>query len=164
MTCRHLNTGKSLFKYQVEDKGDRQINCFDLSRDGETLGIVGAEPQVLLLDVETQKIRQRLTGEEGNLPGHSNRVFSIKFEEDQNLVLTSGWDQRIILWDLRAGLPQSNIFNTRIYGDGLDVNQGLILACNHQETDQVHMYDLMIQKRIDAGKNGTFQWNGDAMN
>ncbi len=65
------------------------------------------------------------------MPGHSNRVFSIKFEEDQNMILTSGWDQRIILWDMRTGLPQSSIFNTKIYGDGLDVNQGLILACNH---------------------------------
>lgn len=38
------------------------------------------------------------------------------------MILTSGWDQRIILWDMRTGSPTSSIFNTKIYGDGLDVN------------------------------------------
>jgi hypothetical protein len=63
-----------------------------MSKDGETIGVVGADPTVFLLDTETQRIKGRLEGEEGGMPGHSNRVFSIKFEEDQNMVLTSGWD------------------------------------------------------------------------
>ncbi len=100
-----MNTGKSIFKTKIDFKGDKQINGFEITRDGETIGVVGADPVVHLIDTETQRVKMKLQGEEGGIPGHSNRVFSIKFEEDQNMILTSGWDQRIIIWDLRTGLP-----------------------------------------------------------
>ena len=53
LTCRHLNTGKSIFKTKIDSKGDSQINCFEMSKDGETIGVVGADPTVFLLDTET---------------------------------------------------------------------------------------------------------------
>ena len=33
-----------------------------------------------------------LDGKDCLIPGHSNRVFSIKFNSDNNTIVTSGWD------------------------------------------------------------------------
>lgn len=34
--------------------------------------------------------------------GHSNRVFAIKFLEDQpNVIISGGWDANLIIWDIR---------------------------------------------------------------
>ena len=39
-------------------------------------------------------------------PGHSSRVYCVKFDKEYpNLVLSGGWDYRVILWDLREGKP-----------------------------------------------------------
>lgn len=40
----------------------------------------------------------KLDGKECLIPGHTNRVFAAKYS-DRTLV-TSGWDQRVIFWDL----------------------------------------------------------------
>ena len=66
------------------------------------------------------------------IPGHSNRVFSVNYV-DENLLISSGWDQRILFWDIRQEKPIDSIFGSNIYGDGIDVNNGLMLCCNHRE-------------------------------
>ena len=34
--------------------------------------------------------------------GHSNRVFAVKFLEDQpNVIISGGWDANLIIWDIR---------------------------------------------------------------
>ncbi len=47
---------------------------------------------------------QTLSGVGWKDVGHSNRVFACKFvPEDQNLLITGGWDQNILIWDVREG-------------------------------------------------------------
>ena len=43
-----------------------------------------------------------LKGEDSLIPGHTNRLFSVKYEPETDVLITSGWDQRIIFWDLRT--------------------------------------------------------------
>lgn len=41
------------------------------------------------------------------MPGHSNRVFSVKFDkDDENLLVSGGWDNTIQIWDLRGRRPR----------------------------------------------------------
>ena len=62
---------------------------------------MGAHPTVRIYDLETQQIKSELDGEDCLIPGHTNRLFAVKYEKDSNILLSSGWDQRIVFWDLR---------------------------------------------------------------
>jgi WD40 repeat protein len=36
-------------------------------------------------------------------PGHANKVFATKFnKEEENIVVTGGWDNNVIVWDIRG--------------------------------------------------------------
>ena len=52
----------------------------------------------------TKKPKGKLEGTL-NSPGHTNRIFSIKFNKSDPTVLASaGWDKNVIIWDL-VGTP-----------------------------------------------------------
>jgi len=79
------------------------------------------------------KLKMALKGEDSLIPGHTNRLFSVKYEPETDVLITSGWDQRIIFWDLRTQKPIESIYGSNIYGDGLDCCDGLLLSANHWE-------------------------------
>lgn len=64
------------------------------------------------------------------------------------MLITSGWDQRIIFWDLRTGKPVESLYGSNIYGDGLDHCDGLLLSANHRDNAQIQLYDLSSKKLI----------------
>jgi WD40 repeat protein len=36
------------------------------------------------------------------ISGHNNRVFCCKFsKEDPNIILSGGWDEKVLIWDIR---------------------------------------------------------------
>lgn len=118
---------------------DPQINVIDYNDDGTRLAVGGANPVVRVYDPETKSRVLMLESRHGNIPGHTNRVFSVKFVKNQNLLISSGWDQRIIFWDLRTGEPIDSIFGSNIYGDGLDVSEGILVSCNYRDTDSIQL-------------------------
>jgi WD40 repeat protein len=56
----------------------------------------GTDSVVRLYDEATRKLEMELSGTSSGGPGHSSRVFACKFDkEDENLVITGGWDKTI---------------------------------------------------------------------
>jgi WD40 repeat protein len=135
-----INTGKTVFELKEDIGGDPQINNFDYGNDSTRMAVVGAHPSVRIYDVETQKLIANLDGKGGLIPGHTNRLFSVKFVPGQNVLISSGWDQRILWWDLRTDLPFDSVFGSQVYGDGLDIKEGLLLACNFRETKSIQLF------------------------
>jgi len=134
-----INTGKTVSEIYENIPGDPQINNFEYTNDFSRLAVAGANPAIRIYDVETKKLVANLDGKGGLIPGHSNRLFSVKFVPGQDLLISSGWDQRILWWDLRTDLPFDSIFGSHIYGDGLDIKEGLLLACNHYENKSIQL-------------------------
>ncbi len=58
------------------------------------------------------------------------------------MILSGGWDNKIVIWDLRQGRPTHTIPNRTICGDSIDVFPGTMLSCSWQEKDQIQLYDL----------------------
>lgn len=68
----------------------------------------GSHIQIKIYDEEKKAKAQSLGGEELFPPGHSSRVYCVKFSLDNpNILYSGGWDMRVIRWDLRAGKPDT---------------------------------------------------------
>jgi len=68
-----------------------------------------------------------------NLPGHSNRVFAVKYlASDPNILISGGWDSNIHIWDMRTGKSTAVIYGPSLSGDSLDEKDGLILAGSYR--------------------------------
>lgn len=60
-----------------------------------------------------------LSGEGATIPGHSSRVFCVKFDNhNPNYLLSGGWDKSIIIWDIKTGKPVNSFYGPLICGDG----------------------------------------------
>ena len=82
-------------------------------------------------------------------PGHSNRIFSIKFSpEDPNILLSGGWDNSVYFWDIRDGKSFGSIFGPAVSGDAIDIKGTQILTGSWRNKDQLELWDFGSRKRI----------------
>ena len=71
-------------------------------------------------------------------------MFGIKFDvnNDPNILCSGGWDQKIIVWDLRVAEPITYIQGPSICGDGLDIVQNQLLTASWRSSKQLQFFDL----------------------
>ena len=145
----HSKSGKILQKL----KEDNPLMCVDYSPDGTFFATGGDDKVVRLYDDNTKTLITKLQTHKYNLPEHSNRIFAVKFsKKDPNLLLSSGWDNTILLYDLRAKEVQDHLYGPHVCGDGLDIKDDLLLTASWAKEDQIQLFDLRNRKRI-----GVFQ-------
>ena len=68
---------------------------------------------------DTKSINVTFGPADWNYRGHSNRIFSVKFIDD-NILLSGGWDSVIHQWDLRAGKSVKSFYGPHVAGDSID--------------------------------------------
>mmetsp|Transcript_33722 Transcript_33722/g.38830 ORF Transcript_33722/g.38830 Transcript_33722/m.38830 type:complete len:147 (+) Transcript_33722:373-813(+) len=96
----HVTSGKLL--HTMEPVDGNQFYCLDYSPDGRNFALGGKDYTVKIIDEHTKSLINSLEGG-GGVPGHSNRVFSVKYDQnDPNMLISGGWDNTVLLWDLRA--------------------------------------------------------------
>lgn len=82
-------------------------------------------------------------------PGHSNRIFSLKFvPDDPNLLISGGWDNTILIWDLREGQSICSLFGHMISGDTLDFRNNVLLVGNSEIKRQLELWDFGQRKKL----------------
>ena len=146
----HSKSGKVLQKIEEERN---PLMCVDYSTDGSLFATGGNDKVVRLYDDNTKTLITKLERHRYDLPEHSNRIFSVKFsKKDPNLLLSAGWDNTILLYDLRAKEIQNYLFGPHVCGDGLDLKDDLLLTVSWAKEDQIQLFDLRNNKRI-----GVFQ-------
>lgn len=63
------------------------------------------------------------------MKGHGNRVYAIKFIDDNpNVFITAGWDGNFIMWDVREQEMVSMFEGVSVSGDALDYKGNRLLA------------------------------------
>eukprot|EP00501_MAST-03F_sp_TOSAG23-6_P001280 GSMAST32.ASY1.ANO1.1328.1 assembled CDS len=56
-------------------------------------------------------------------------VFSLKFkEDDENLVISGGWDNTVQIWDLRTECSIRSFYGPHICGDAVDLSGNTVLT------------------------------------
>ncbi len=90
----------------------------------------GSDCSVRVYDEATRKLKVEFSGGGSSGDGgHTNRVFAVKFDkEDENLLISGGWDNNVKVWDLREQQPIRYIYGPYICGDALDLHEGYILT------------------------------------
>lgn len=150
----HSKSGKILQK--IEEK-DNPLMCCDYSSDGLLFATGGTDKIVRLYDDNTKTLIRKLESHQYNTPQHSNRVFAVKFSEtDPNLLLSGGWDNTILLYDLRSKEIQGYLYGPHICGDGMDIKDNLLLTVSWSKNDQIQLFDLKMKSNV-----GIFQMKLD---
>jgi len=92
------------------------------------LAVAGRDCHVRVYDETTKSLALDMK-EKGELPGHSNRVFAVRFNPiDTNMLVSGGWDNTVQIYDIREKGPVHSIYGPHICGDALDFrNDGYTL-------------------------------------
>ena len=129
------------------------LMCVDYSPDGSLFATGGNDKVVRLYDDNTKTLITKLERHRFDLPEHSNRIFAVKFsKKDPNLLMSAGWDNTILLYDIRTKQVQNYLYGPHVCGDGLDLKDDLLLTVSWAKEDQIQLFDLRSNKKL-----GVFQ-------
>lgn len=140
----HMTSGKCL--HSAED-ADNQVYALDYCDDGAKFATAGKDTYIRIYEEATKSVICTMKGGMGydskSTPGHSNRVFSVKFVPgNDNLVLSGGWDNTVQIWDIREGCAVRSIFGPHICGDALDIVGNEILTGSWRPNNQLEVWDF----------------------
>lgn len=73
----------------------------DYSYNGRNFITAGKDFKIRLYDEYTKQLISKMESNTWNSIGHSNRIFSLKYYDD-NTLISGGWDSNIFIWDTRT--------------------------------------------------------------
>ena len=122
---------------------EAQFHCLDFSPNANSFAVGGKDWSIKIFDEATKDISLTLQPGKYETMGHQNRVYSVKYlPNDENMLVSGGWDHTVLLWDLRTGLVERSWLGPKIWGDTLDVTEDLLLAGSHMPKNQLSIYSL----------------------
>jgi hypothetical protein len=66
-------------------------------------------------------------------PSHSKRIFALKFDNvEENILYSSGWDDTVLVNDLREGGPVSIVVGPHVCGESIDVYDSYLIAGSYR--------------------------------
>lgn len=153
----HITSGKCL--HTISDP-DNQLFCVDYRPDGALFATAGKDRSVRVYDEATKSLVTKMSGGIPNVTaGHSNRVFSLKFvPDDENLLVSGGWDNTVQVWDIRAGHSVRSIFGPHVAGDSVDCANGVVLTGSWRPEECLQTWDLASCELIE-----TIEWQQSAL-
>ena len=86
----------------ILDERNQLLGC-DYSPLGDQFATAGEDCKVRVYDEVKRMEKECLEGGGTGEPGHSNRVFAVKFDKDNpNFIVSGGWDKCLKIWDIRT--------------------------------------------------------------
>jgi len=150
----HMTSGKCLHTIK---EADNQIFALDFRPDATQFATAGKDTAVRIYDEQTKQCIVKMERGSGfgpnAAPGHSNRIFAVKFHPtDPSVLLSGGWDNTIQIWDCRAGRAQRSIFGPHLCGESLDIQGDVILTGSHRAEDPLETWDYGTGEKINSIK------------
>jgi COMPASS component SWD3 len=140
----HMTSGKCLHSFA---DAENQVYCLDYNEDGSQFVCAGKDTVVRVYDEATKSIVQAMSANRfagsRDTTGHSNRIFSARYvPQDQNLLMTGGWDNTVMLWDVRVGGSIRSFYGAHIAGDALDIYGNEVLTGSWRPDNQLELWDF----------------------
>jgi len=142
----HSTSGKCLHQ-RVEE--DNHVLCMDFSPDGTLLASAGKDHKVRVYDETTKSLAFEMK-ELADFPGHSNRVFCVKFNKtDPNMIISGGWDNTVQIYDTRYRGPVRTMYGPYVCGDTMEIKKDghTLVTGSYRIDDAIEVYDLRMFKR-----------------
>lgn len=138
ITHWHATSGKELHRIVLEGN---QCLALDYSHDGSSFAVGCKDMCVRIFDESTKVMTMELTQGLGERLGHSNRIFSVKWM-DENTIISAGWDNNVLIWDLRQRHVVRYFYGPHVCGDTLDLHNGILMTASYSMTDQLELWDV----------------------
>lgn len=119
----------------------------DFSPNGTQFATAGKDFNIRIYDEGTKSVEVTLAAAQWDSKGHSNRVFAVKFI-DENTLVSGGWDSVVHVWDIREANSVRSFYGPHLSGDALDYQNGQILTGSHSNKDQLQLWDFQSGKLI----------------
>lgn len=151
------------------------IFALDYSQRGDSFAIGGDDKSLKIYDDSMKIISQKFEAGGQYKLGHESRIYSIAYNKDidrSDLLISSGWDRNIMIYDLRESkiffqifIYVFNFFNENlnnfliekiinkitgpyVCGDSIDFKGNYILSCSNNINNQMQIFDIRNYKKI----------------
>ena len=142
----HVNSGKQIHSIQEEKNS---INSLDYSFDYKTFITAGNDITVRLYDEDMKTEIASMKPYLFDQPGHSGRIFCVKyFPNDTSTIYSGGWDRTIQFYDTRSGKVSNSIYGPEICGDSLDLSGNILASGAWSTQEQIQLWDIRTLKCI----------------
>lgn len=151
----HATSGKCLHSRQDDD--ENHLYCMDFNKDGTLLAVAGRDQHIHIFDETTKTLAFKMK-EAGDKCGHSNRIFCTKFNpSDNNMLVSGGWDNTIVVYDVRYRGPVHTFWGPHICGDTIAFrNDGVTMVTGSYRMDEcIEVWDMRMFR-----KTRTIAWEG----
>lgn len=136
----HVKSGKLLYTI---NESPNDIYCLDYDRTYSTLASAGKDLRIRLYDEKSKSPVHIFEPAGDERKGHSNRIFAVKFHPDNgNLLLSGGWDNTLLLWDVRTPEPVDHFLGPNISGESIDMLGSQILAGSWTDEANLRIFDM----------------------
>ena len=112
-----------------------------------TFATAGRDATLRVYDEQTRQLTASLPPLSSASPsssGHSNRVYALRYHPTQPHVLFSaGWDNTVLVWDVRVRRTSAVLYGPHVCGDALDVHPDgrRLLTGSWRQTGAVEVWD-----------------------
>jgi WD40 repeat protein len=90
---------------------------------------------------------------------HTNRIFCVKSHpEDENLLISGGWDSTIQVWDIRVPQSIRSILGPHICGESIDLKNSFLLAGSWRDKNSLQVFDFASGHPIRNLSQKTHSW------
>jgi len=143
----HVPSQKEIYRLKEDDN---EIYVLNYRNDGRQFVTGGKDAVVRVYDEETKTLVNELNrGTFSHSTGHSNRIFAAKYKpDDNNVLVTGGWDNTLLLWDLRENKAFKTIYGPHIAGSSLDIKNDTILTGSWRSKDGLECWDFKSGQNI----------------
>ncbi|KAG2432059.1 hypothetical protein HYH02_013128 [Chlamydomonas schloesseri] len=152
----HVHVGtKRVLHVQREERN--RINTLAMRADGRMFASAGSDTVVRVYDEAAAPggaaCRTLDHGDGVTTTGHTSHVFSLAWQpDDPQILLSGGWDNRVLVWDLRVHRSVRSISGPHICGDALDISPAsgagapadtpLVLTGSWRAKNPLQLWDL----------------------
>ena len=142
----HVKTGKLIHSIKEEKNA---INCVDYSFDYKNFITAGNDITVRLYDEDMKTEIGQMKPYLFDQPGHSGRIFCVKFfPNTTSTIYSGGWDKTIQFYDTRTCKVSNSIYGPEICGDAIDISGNILASGAWSTKEQIQLWDIRTLKCI----------------
>jgi len=124
-------------------KEENEIYSLDYRSDGQKLASAGKDLKIRIYDEASGRCECVLEQAVMAHPGHSNRIFSVKFHPTiPHLIFSAAWDRCVHVWDIREKKSVKTIYGPFVCGESLVVQEDTIITGSWRKENSIETWDL----------------------